>query len=144
MTQGSETIFKSSWWSVTVPPNWRAVENSECVTLCGTAFDSALQISAARKEQGYITDEDLKDFSIEQYDKKLLQKMNTTNFTGFYIERVLGDTLWREWWLRSEHLMIYVSYNINKRFKEAEKLLVDGIVQSLQMIQPWGGEAPPI
>jgi hypothetical protein len=134
MNPKNKITFKSHWWSVNLPADWRIVEDNECITLSGRQFSSAVQISAARKETGFITDEDLREFASERLSKKISlskENINITTFTGLYAERIQNGVFWREWWLRSGSIMLYVTYNIEEQFREAEKFLVDEIVGSL-------------
>lgn len=132
MSQNHDKQFVSHWWSVKLPADWQASESDECVTLSGKRFSSAVQITAARKEACLITDEDLKEFADKRLiEKTSLSKVNITMFAGLYAERVQNGIFWREWWLRSGNLMVYVTYNIEEKFREAERFLVDTIVGSL-------------
>lgn len=116
-----------------MPAGWQAVENSECVTISGKNLLSAVQISAARNEAGLVTDEDLKDFAAERLgDQTSLCQINTPIFTGFYAEYIKKDTFWREWWLRSGDLMVYVTYNVDIKYRGTEMRQVDEIVRSLR------------
>src|SRR5256885_1932487 len=102
MSRKSETVFRSRWWAVSLPAHWQAVEDAECVTLSGTGFPSAFQISAARKDADFVADEDLKDFAMQRLrDEGLLRSVNVGRFTGFYAEHIENGIFWREWWLRA-------------------------------------------
>ena len=132
MSQNLEKEFASHWWAIKLPADWQASESDECVTLSGRRFSSAVQITAARKEAELITDEDLKEFADERLNEKTSRsKINITMFTGLYAEHVTNGIFWREWWLRSGHLMVYVTYNIEEEFREAESFLIDEVVGSL-------------
>lgn len=118
-----------------LPVSWQATEDNECVTLLRKHSPSAVQISAARKETGFITDEELKEFAAERLgDQISLCKVNTPEFTGFCAEYIKNSTFWREWWLRSNDLIVYVTYNIDVKYREAELGLVDEIIRDLRPI----------
>jgi hypothetical protein len=55
-------IYKSAWWSVELPPNWHGNPDADCTTFHANhpSFGGALQISAAYKDTGIVTDQDLK------------------------------------------------------------------------------------
>ena len=124
--------FKSSWWSVRLPIGWQATESEECVTLEGKSRLGAVQISAARKDDGQVTDSDLRQFAVEQRGATApFQEVVLPAFVGLYAERVEHNRFWREWWLRSGGLMVYVTYNVDTAFKGSESAAVDSIVNSL-------------
>ena len=125
--------FNSRWWSVQLPDGWQAIEHEECVTISATHSPSALQISAARKDAGLITDEDLRQFAVERLGEEMpLTTVNLTFFTGLYAEYLDNHNFWREWWLRAGVLMIYGTYNTDEKLKETERVLVDTIVKTLK------------
>lgn len=133
MSQKNEIKYCSNWWSVHLPSKWQAKEDKECVTLLGEHFQSALQISSARKENSAITDVDIKDFANGRIsDMVAFHKVDIGVFCGFYAERIEDGIFWREWWLRSGNLLIYASYNVDEQFKASETAIVDGVIKSLR------------
>jgi hypothetical protein len=131
MIRITENAVYSNWWSAHLPKDWHAEEDSECVTLSRNGFPSALQLSAARKENTLITDDELRDFAGSRLSTESASKANTGAFSGFYAERTEDGVFWREWWLRAGHLMIFASYNIVDELKDSEKEAVDAIIRSL-------------
>jgi hypothetical protein len=128
-----EREFKSKWWSVRLPIGWQATESKECVTLQGTRLPSALQISAAIKDAGLVTDEDLTEFATERLGERIaLHEAALPEFAGFWAERVENGTYWQEWWLRHGNVLVYVTYNINEAFQKSESAEVSNIVRSLK------------
>lgn len=126
------TAYNSRWWSVHLPAKWQTKEDKECVTIFGEHFQSALQISSARKDSSAVTDEDIKDFANGRIcDAVAFHKVDFGPFSEFYLERIENGIFWREWWLRSGHLLIYASYNVDEQFKVSETAIVDGIIKSL-------------
>jgi hypothetical protein len=135
MSHKMGTVFNSRWWSIELPLGWQAVEDADCVTLSRNNCSSAFQISAARKGDQPVTDEDLSDFAAQRVGGKTpLRKMDTDRFTGFYAEHIEDGIFWREWWLRAGNLMVYCSYNVEEKLKESESVLVDNIVESLALL----------
>jgi hypothetical protein len=134
MIQTSETILKSRWWLVQLPPGWKASEDDTCVTLSGQHFSSALQLSAARKDTDVVTDIDLNVFAADRVRDKALLHVDTGVFSGFCAEQIEKGRFWREWWLRAGKLMVYVSYNIDAHLQESERSIIDSIIRSLRPI----------
>jgi hypothetical protein len=135
MSQKNEIEYCSNWWSVHLPTKWQVKEDKECVTLLGEHFNSALQISSARKENSAVTDEDIKDFANGRIrDTVAFLKVEFAVFSGYYSEHIGDGVFWREWWLRSGKLLLYASYNVDEQFKKAETAIVDDIIISLRAL----------
>jgi hypothetical protein len=77
-------VFNSGWWSVELP-NGRNCRHDHFATFLDTPSVGALQISAARKERGAITDEDLIDFAKERISGVKIEKSNTFPCNGFFV-----------------------------------------------------------
>ena len=135
MNQKGQMKFKSKWWSVRLPEDWQAAEDENCVTFSRKNSTSALQISAARKEAGSITDEELDDFATERLPVGTRPcRVNVGGLTGFYAERIENGVFWREWWLRQGRLIVYATYNVDENLKETESTIAQNILESLETI----------
>src|ERR1051325_7728488 len=104
-------VFRSAWWSVHLPDDWQSSEEPECVTLYRSQRRGSLQISAARKQEETVTDRDLQNFAEELIDSNLaLEKVSYSTFSGFSVSYSRDARFWKEWWLRSGTLMLYLTY----------------------------------
>ena len=124
--------FESAWWKAQLPENWTAEEDDVCVTFRPPDSSGAVQVSAANKDNGDITDDDLTEFASERLAQRPVEHVTTPNLQGIYVEYVDGDRVWREWWLRRGHLLLYVTYNVDKQLREVDRLAVDTFVKGLQ------------
>ena len=124
--------FDGTWWSVILPPSWSGHADGECGTFQSSPPLGALQISSARRDIGPVTDDDLRDFAAERITSGIRPENAAYGpFVGFSVEYRKGQHFWKEWWLRSEGLMIYATYNIKGRdFLEKED--VERILSSLK------------
>lgn len=127
-------IFDGVWWTVELPAGWSAKADGECATFWTDADVGVLQISSAKKEAGWITDEDLKEFARERVARSQLSNERHGLFSGFVTEYVKGHLYWKEWWLRSGKLMIYVTYNKEGSRIGAVEKDVELILRSLKPI----------
>jgi hypothetical protein len=127
-------IYRSAWWSVELPPNWHGNPDADCATFRADhrSFGGVLQISAAHKDTGIVTDQDLKEFAQDRlvagapFD--CVRFGERSGFTTRYRKDGLS---WQEWWLRSEHLMIYATYNVVSEKEAAERDDIVSILSSL-------------
>lgn len=132
----TKTEYKSTWWMARLPDGWDAVENQECVTFSSRNHLGVLQISAAYKERDDVTEADLAEFAAERLGEKVaLKKIKLPAFDGFYAEYVSANRSWREWWLRSSGLMLYVTFNTDK-LASGERVAIDEILESLRAALP--------
>ena len=122
------TTVRSAWWSITIPQTWRATKDKECMTIKGDPAAGVLQISAARKP-GIVTDEDLLEFIETPGDQ--LQEVKHEYFSGFATEYVNNKLFWKQWWLKSGSLIVYVTYNVDETLRSTEEEQVEKIVRSL-------------
>ena len=124
-------VYESSWWSVVLPPGWTASRENECTTFRATPPLGALQISSARKDLQPVDDNDLKEFAREHSNSAAtLCDVKYGSFVGFSAERSQAGLYWKEWWLRSGRLMLYVTYNVAVPYKDSEMSLVEGILRT--------------
>jgi hypothetical protein len=125
-------VFKSAWWSVELPNGWSGHSEENCVTFRATPPLGALRISAARKETGFVTDRDLKEFSDDRVTSEMEQEGVLFGvFSGNSVKYRKDGFFWQEWWLRSKHLMLYVTYNVVERFETSERDSIEAILNSL-------------
>ena len=125
-------IFTSAWWSVELPPNWSANPDGNCATLRADPPLGVLQISAARKDTGVVTDQDLTEFAeMRIAPKTRLAGVSFGAFSGATAMYRKDGLFWQEWWLRSKDMMVYATYNVVQESEAAELRTVEGILASL-------------
>jgi hypothetical protein len=128
-------IFNGIWWSVELPQRWRGEGDERCATFQAEPPLGALQISAARKDVGMVTDDDLRDFAAERISKGIeLQKTQWGSFVGLVTQYSKRGYFWREWWLRESNLLVYVTYNVRNGYQEQEAEDIHRILASLKSI----------
>lgn len=126
-------IFDGIWWLVELPQGWAGRPDEECATLSRSPQLGALQVSSARKERTPVADEDLREFAEERVPAGVqLLQVTCGPFSGFSAEYSKGESFWKEWWLKSGHLMVYVTYNVRQGKEHLEIEDVERIVGSLR------------
>ena len=125
--------FDGAWWSVTLPLGWDGRPDKECATFQRNPPLGVLQISSARKDIGPVTAEDLREFAEERVASGVqLLEVSHGPFSGFSAEHSKEGRFWREWWLRSGQLTVYVTYNVAQGNARIEKDEVERIIESLK------------
>jgi hypothetical protein len=127
--------FNGIWWSVELPKWWSGVGNEQCATFQADPPLGALQISAARRDAGLVTDDDIKELAAEQISRgQKLWRAECGPFSGFCTEHSNAGSFWKEWWLRSGDLLVYVTYNVMGGKELLEKQDVESMLASLKPI----------
>ncbi len=126
--------YKSAWWSVELPDNWEAEQDEDCATFTSERGVGALQISAYRRDDEIVTDEDLLDFA----EDKLVEGANLNSvsfgeFVGLKTSYFAGESYWRKLWLRSGSLLLFVTYTCAAEERTVETEDVNIILNSLSL-----------
>ena len=125
--------FQAERWSVDLPKGWTGRRDPECATFQANGSVGAFQISAAEKEHGPVTDEDLLDFASDDLaERTMLSPVVYGLFSGFSLQKLKGNILWIKWWLRCGDLMVFATYNGPRDVGEADLPLVSDILGSLR------------
>lgn len=128
-------VFVSAWWSAELPNGWRAVEEASCVTISRQPHLGVLQLSAATKPEGLVTEQDLRDFAEEHVVAgNLLVPVKYKTFSGFSIHYEKARFFWKEWWLSSGNLVIFATYNVEAGKEDIEKNDLESILSSLNPV----------
>jgi hypothetical protein len=124
--------FNSLWWSVELPQDWQGHSEGACVTFQAKPPCGALQISAARRNGEIVTDQDLREFAKDRQDPTAQpNRVIFGAFSGLSASCLKGGMFWVEWWLRSEELMMYVTYNVAQGNESKEFNVVQSILASM-------------
>jgi len=82
-----------------------------------------------------VTDDDLKEFAAEHISQgRNLSRAECGQFSGFCTQYSKGGSYWKEWWLRTEDLLVYVTYNVTAGKELHEKEDVEKILASLKPV----------
>lgn len=117
-----------------IPKGWNAERDNVCATITANPEVGALQISAARNEEGPATDEDLLEFA-EKHVKAgaKLKEVSLGKLTGFYLHYSDDEFYSREWWLRNSHTVVLVTYTTELEQRGQEDSVVDQILATLEV-----------
>ena len=106
--------------------------NSDCTSIWHAESVGALQVSSAVKD-GTVTDSDLFEFANENLQCGTDPvKVKLGDFTGILLEFVAEETAWRSWYLRSEDVALFVTYNCAAAYSGLENERVDAVLARLK------------
>jgi hypothetical protein len=126
--------FKGKSWSLMLPENWKGQHDEECETMYDPSGVGALQISSARKD-GEVTDEDLLSFAEEHIEAGAKTKdVRLDDFSGITFSYAFDNQFWRQWFMKSNSLALFITYNCELAHKDIEYEIVDQIINSLKVI----------
>ena len=124
--------YKSVWWKAKVPGDWDTNEDDVCVTFKSQRWSGAIQVSAAIKAAAQVTDADLRELADQRIANRQVKIVTTAKFEGIHVEYLDNDNFWREWWLRSGNLMVYITYNVEKQLQVVERATIEEFINGLE------------
>jgi hypothetical protein len=124
-------LYRSSWWSIELPPAWTYQLEPECVSFRNEPQFGVLQVSAARNPDESATLQDLYDFAADRNNsERNFQAMNTGKHSGIFAEYISEELFWAEWLLYSGPTVVYLTYNVRANLRDREITDVRRIVDS--------------
>ena len=126
--------YKSAWWSVELPDNWEAEQDEDCATFTSERGVGALQISAYRRDDEIVTDEDLLDFAEDDLvEGENSQSVSFGEFVGLETSYFANEGFSRKLWLQSGSLLLFITYNCAAEERTVETEDVNLILKSLSL-----------
>lgn len=129
--------FRSRWFSIYHPDNWRAYEDDACLTLTDADGENPLQVSALLEEYRAVTDDDLlkRATSVMPKDAEL-HTIELPNLAGFWTWGVRENMVWVMWFLRAGRLNIFATYIPSTAYGDEDFARAATIVSSIVPLDP--------
>jgi len=127
--------YDQGFWFVDFPDTWTVQDDNSSITFFEENTDWAIQISHYLKEPAPVTDTDLQEFIADMEKPGCVKKEITTpNAKGLQVEFTSKEnTLWKHLLLRSGHIMLYLTYNVNKDGRQLAEESFRGFLESIQI-----------
>ena len=128
--------LQTEWWIIDIPEEWQAEETEDGVSISDCDDVGSIDISAVKKEQGKVTEEDLREFAkdlIAVTDSP--QQVSINRFSGLLFEYLEEGLAWREWYLACDDTLIYVTYHCEQSNRGLDDAAVDAIVSTLGLTE---------
>jgi hypothetical protein len=127
--------FTQPDWALNIPDDWESEVESECAVLYHPDKSGTLQISSTRHEDN-VTETDLMEIASEHIEAgAILEDATLGDFDGFTLSYATDDEYWREWYLRCDTLMLFVTYYCNLEEEGADDDIIDAILETLRVVE---------
>ncbi len=126
--------YKTDHWTVNVPVLWDAEADEGCDVLYDKAGIGELVFSTLYQSEG-VSDEQLEEMAAEHLDADVtLEDVNINDFSGFVISYTQEGEYWCEWYLRTDKILLFVSYNCKEGNEEVDEDVVESILDSIEVL----------
>jgi hypothetical protein len=127
--------YDQGFWTVDSPDGWIVQEDDFPITFLDEQGDWAIQISHYLKEPAAVTHSNLEEFIADIEKVGCVKKgITTPNAKGLQVEFTDRENiLWRHTLLRSGHIMLYITYNVNKDGRQLSDESFRGFLESIQI-----------
>jgi hypothetical protein len=123
---------ESQWWIIELPDEWEAEQDDETILISECDGVGEIAITTLQKESGEVFEEELLDFTAEieaQYGKGI--SIELAEFEGFYFTYSdEGDSV-REWYLRCDDLLLFITYSCDQENSGMDDSAVDEILSTI-------------
>jgi len=126
--------YKTQYWSLNVPAQWDAEFSDGADVIYDNNGVGELVISTLFDENG-IEDEQLEAMVAEHLDFDAeLEDITIADFSGVMLSYTQDGEFWSEWYLRTDKLLIFASYNCDESQAEEDDDIVEAIMASLEVV----------
>ena len=126
--------YRSAYWQVDLPDDWVSEQQEDSVVLYHPDHGGSILLSAVREEEE-ITDEYLAELVDEHIEAGAeLEDVELGSFAGLSCCYEGEGEYWCEWYLRSDHILLFVTYNCPLEEEGSQDDVVETILESLQAI----------
>ncbi len=129
-------IVETDWWTLALPEEWHADQDEESVIIIDIDEVSQIQITTVLKEEGTVSEEELRDFAeelIAEGHEPNSVKLAGMDALAFAYEE--DQEFWREWYVRHDNLVLLITHDCDLENQGMDDSLVDEILNSLQVNQ---------
>lgn len=125
-------------WSLEVSDEWSVTDHPECLSLT-LSDEGALQVSSARKQDGFVEEQDLLFPEEERESWGKWKPVHCGEFDGIVYEYTQEEIVWRRWFLRNGPVLLFVTYNGTADAAKREAAAVSIVLNTVR--PEAGGEA---
>ncbi len=126
--------YKTRYWSLNVPALWDAELSDDTDVIYDKAGVGELVISTLYQADG-ISDGQLEEMAAEHLDSDaVIEDVVCGDFAGIAVSFEQDGEYWSEWYLRSEKILLFITYNCDVDKIEVDEDVVESILESLEEI----------
>lgn len=124
--------LETDWWLIELPDEWEAEQEDDIVVIEDEDGVSCIEISTLVREDGDVTDEELRDFAADVIESGLKPATkNVGDWTGLYFTYEDDGYHWREWYLRDAAHFLFIAYHCDVDNKGMDDAAVDEILSTI-------------
>jgi hypothetical protein len=125
---------ETTFWSIEVSDGWVAQKDEDCTSFFHPDGVGSLQVSEYHKNSGNGYPDDLVGFvAKENIDNSIPTSVVAGDFRGLSISSTRNDRFMRKWFLLSDSLMLYVTYNCQQQDEAKEVISIESMLNSLKV-----------
>lgn len=131
--------YSAPHWQIHIPDDWIDEDDDGCIALYHPDGYGMLEITAAPQDEPIALD-DLRVMASEHLEAGAKpQPVKIGAFEGLEIDYDDGEFYWREWYVRHDKVMLFITYNCALGDEEREEAMVDVVLATLKA-RPDDGE----
>lgn len=125
-------VVESQWWIIDLPPEWEAEQDGETIIIGDETGVGEIAITTMEKQDGSVGDGDLREFT-QELEEEFGQgeKVNVAECEGYYFTYTEEGDAVREWVLRCDNLLIFITYSCDQSNAGMDDSSVDEILETL-------------
>ena len=125
---------KEQYWQISLPDDWLIETEDDCQSIYHPDGAGMLEISASLQPEP-LTQDDLKAIASEHLETGATTEDTLIgNFSGFELTYEDEDVFWREWYLKHDNLLLFITYNCDLADEEKEEGTLDVILATLKAL----------
>jgi hypothetical protein len=125
-------VVETQWWIIDLPPEWDAEQDGETILIADETGVGEIAITTMQKEDGLVDDNELKQFIFEleaEYGRG--EPVSVSEAEGYYFSYQEQGEAIREWFLRCDDLLLFVTYCCDASNAGMDDGAVDEILETL-------------
>ncbi len=125
--------YETDLYTINLPDHWDEEHDEEGVTLFDPHGCGALEISVTEQED--VVDDGFLEYMAEEHLEAGAEpnEVEFGDFEGLEFSYSDEGKYWREWYLRADNLLLYVTYNCPLADEGAEDDDVEAILETLAL-----------
>lgn len=129
-------LVETDCFIIDLPESWSVEQDEESLIFNDPDNITCLEISAVRKQDGLVEDDDLKIFSQDFLEQGLKPTpISIGDFCGSYFSLEEDGEAWREWVLCAEDVMLLASHGAELEDKGLDDAIVDEMLSTLLVLK---------
>lgn len=127
--------YQSDYWQMELPAGWVSEPVDESVSFYNPNGTGTLLVTTIR-EEAQIDDDYLASLAQEHINAGAeLYEVEYGSFAGVTCCYDADGEYWCEWYLSSDNILLFVTYNCDKELEGEEDDVVEGMLESLSQRQ---------